>query len=149
MFHLVCDPSGVVVDTALKELLPAVIKWGNRLEHILRVLLSHILSSAQVWLFLAVIFFLIFVCVFGTFFLKFTLCYLQHCPPLSGVEGSMESHLRVLGERERWNIDVLLRMLVELLSSVLQKAVETCPLSSASESKDMMFSTSLLETYAR
>ncbi|KAJ6707467.1 RAB11-BINDING PROTEIN RELCH [Salix viminalis] len=119
MFHLVCDPSGVVVDTALKELLPAVIKWGNRLEHILRVLLSHILSSAQ------------------------------HCPPLSGVEGSMESHLRVLGERERWNIDVLLRMLVELLSSVHQKAVETCPLSSASESKDMMFSTSLLETYAR
>ena len=51
MFQLVCDPSGVVVDTALKELLPAVIKWGNRLEHILRVLLSHILSSAQVWLF--------------------------------------------------------------------------------------------------
>ncbi|KAJ6402494.1 hypothetical protein OIU84_014568 [Salix udensis] len=119
MFHLVCDPSGVVVDTALKELLPAVIKWGNRLEHILRVLLSHILSSAQ------------------------------HCPPLSGVEGSMESHLRVLGERELWNIDVLLRMLVELLSSVHQKAVETCPLSSALESKDMMFSTSLLETNAR
>ncbi|KAF9683958.1 hypothetical protein SADUNF_Sadunf04G0068000 [Salix dunnii] len=119
MFHLVCDPSGVVVDTALKELLPAVIKWGNRLEHILRVLLSHILSSAQ------------------------------HCPPLSGVEGSMESHLHVLGERERWNIDVLLRMLVELLSSVHQKAVETCPLSSAPESKDMMFSTSMLETYAR
>ncbi|CAN7067984.1 unnamed protein product [Brassica rapa subsp. trilocularis] len=26
---------------------------------------------------------------------------LQHCPPLSGVEGSLESHLRVLGERER------------------------------------------------
>lgn len=119
MFQLVCDPSGVVVDTALKELLPAVIKWGNRLEHILRVLLSHILSSAQ------------------------------HCPPLSGVEGSMESHLHVLGERERWNIDVLLRMLVELLSPVHQKAVETCPLSSAPESKDRMFSTSLLETYAR
>ena len=94
-------------------------------------------------------FFLIFFCVFGTFLLKFTLCYLQHCPPLSGVEGSMESHLRVLGERERWNIDVLLRMLVELLSSVHQKAVETCPLSSAPESKDMMFSTSVLETYAR
>jgi len=64
MFQLVCDPSGVVVDTALKELLPAVIKWGNRLEHILRVLLSHILSSAQVWLFLAVIFFLMFFCCF-------------------------------------------------------------------------------------
>jgi hypothetical protein len=64
MFQLVCDPSGVVVDTALKELLPAVIKWGNRLEHILRVLLSHILSSAQVWLFLAAIFFLMFFCCF-------------------------------------------------------------------------------------
>ncbi|WZZ22258.1 hypothetical protein YC2023_123645 [Brassica napus] len=27
--------------------------------------------------------------------------YYKHCPPLSGVEGSLESHLRVLGERER------------------------------------------------
>ncbi|KAJ9173040.1 hypothetical protein P3X46_016216 [Hevea brasiliensis] len=119
MFQLVCDPSGVVVETALKELLPAVIKWGNKLDHILRVLLSHILSSAQ------------------------------RCPPLSGVEGSVESHLRVLGERERWSIDVFLRMLLELLPFVYQKAVEACPFSSATESKDTLFSTSSLELYSK
>lgn len=55
MFQLVCDPSGVVVETTLKELLPAVINWGNQLDHILRVLLSHILSSAQVCFFLPLI----------------------------------------------------------------------------------------------
>lgn len=48
MFQLICDPSGLVVEMTLKELLPAVVKWGNRLDHILRVLLSHALSSAQV-----------------------------------------------------------------------------------------------------
>ncbi|KAF5750170.1 LisH domain and HEAT repeat-containing protein [Tripterygium wilfordii] len=53
--------------------------------------------------------------------------YFKRAPPLSGVEGSMESHLRVLGERERWNIDVLLRMLAELLPFVYQKAIQTCP----------------------
>lgn len=118
MFQLICDPSGLVVETTLKELLPAVIKWGNRLDHILRVLLSHTLSSAQ------------------------------HCPPLSGVEGSLESHLRVLGERERWNIDVLLRMLMELLPAVHQKAMETCPFSSIPKSEESAVSVSLLETYA-
>ncbi|CAN8300117.1 unnamed protein product [Cochlearia groenlandica] len=118
MFQLICDPSGLVVETTLKELLPAVMKWGNRLDHILRALLSHTLSSAQ------------------------------HCPPLSGVEGSLESHLRVLGERERWNIDVLLRMLMELLPSVHQKAMETCPFSSISKAEESTFSVSLLETYA-
>lgn len=51
MFQLVCDPSGVVVETTFKELLPAVINWGSKLDHILRVLLSYILSSAQVCLF--------------------------------------------------------------------------------------------------
>ena len=48
MFQLVCDPSGVVVDTTIKELVPALLKWGNKLDHILRVLLSHILSSIEV-----------------------------------------------------------------------------------------------------
>ncbi|CAH8271259.1 unnamed protein product [Arabidopsis lyrata] len=118
MFQLICDPSGLVVETTLKELLPAVIKWGNRLDHILRGLLSHTLSSAQ------------------------------HCPPLSGVEGSLESHLRVLGERERWNIDVLLRMLMELLPAIHQKAMTTCPFSSISKSEESAFSVSLLEIYA-
>ncbi|KAG8662497.1 RAB11-binding protein RELCH homolog isoform X2 [Manihot esculenta] len=119
MFQLVCDPSGVVVETALKELLPAVIKWGNKLDHILRLLLSHIMTTAQ------------------------------HCPPLSGVEGSMESHLRFLGERERWSIDVFLRMLLELLPFMHQKAVEACPFSSVTELKDTVFSTSSLELYSK
>lgn len=48
MFQLACDPSGTVVETTLRELVPAVIKWGNKLDHILRVLLSHILGSSQV-----------------------------------------------------------------------------------------------------
>lgn len=52
MFQLVCDPSGVVVDTTIKELVPTLVKWGNKMDHILRVLLSHIISSAQVVLFL-------------------------------------------------------------------------------------------------
>uniref|UniRef100_A0A5B6Z3K4 LisH domain and HEAT repeat-containing protein KIAA1468 n=1 Tax=Davidia involucrata TaxID=16924 RepID=A0A5B6Z3K4_DAVIN len=118
MFQLICDPSGVVVETTIKELVPALINWGNKLDHILRVLLSYILGSAQ------------------------------RCPPLSGVEGSVESHLRVLGERERWNVDVLLRLLAELLPFVHRKAIETCPFPSVSESAGTLFSTSLLELYA-
>lgn len=50
MFQLVCDPSGLVVETTLRELVPAVITWGGKLDHILRVLLSHILGSAQVYI---------------------------------------------------------------------------------------------------
>ncbi|CAL0317316.1 unnamed protein product [Lupinus luteus] len=119
MFQLLCDPSGVVVETTLKELVPAVIKWGNKLDNVLRVLLSHIISSAK------------------------------SCPTLSGVEGDIESHLHALGERERWNIDVLLRMLVELLPLVHQKAIETCPFKSTIETTQLVFSTSLLELYAR
>ncbi|GLU10753.1 hypothetical protein SLE2022_275380 [Rubroshorea leprosula] len=118
MFQLACDPSGVVVETTIKELLPAIISWGKKLDHILRVLLSHILSSAQ------------------------------RCPPLSGVEGSVEAHLHVLGERERWNLDVLLRILAELLPYVHQKAVETCPFPTVSESDETVFSCSLLELYS-
>lgn len=124
MFQLVCDPSGLVVETTLKELVPAVIKWGRKLDHCLRVLLSHVLGSAQ------------------------------RSPPLSGVEGSIDSHLRVLGERERWNIDVLLRMLMELLPFVHQKAIESCPFSTAVESRDSpeqintFFSASMLQLYA-
>ncbi|XP_031397965.1 RAB11-binding protein RELCH isoform X2 [Punica granatum] len=118
MFQLACDPSGSVVETTLNELVPAVIKWGNKLDHILRVLLSHILGSAQ------------------------------RCPPLSGVEGSIESHLRVLGERERWNIDVLLRMLSVILPFVHKKAVETYPFSAVPDSTGALFSSSVLQLYA-
>lgn len=81
--------------------------------------------------------------------LEFCSQTLQRCPPLSGVEGSIESHLHVLGERERWNIDVLLRMLVRLLPSVHQKAIESCPFSSTEETTQAVLSTSLLELYAR
>ncbi|KAH1132116.1 hypothetical protein AAZX31_05G002200 [Glycine max] len=119
MFQLICDPSGVVVETTLKELVLAIIKWGNKLDHILGVLFSHILSSAQ------------------------------HCPPLSVIEGCIESHLHELGERERWNIDVLLRMLMELLPLVHQKAIETCPFLSRVESTQVVFSATLFELYAR
>ena len=48
MFQLVCDPSGVVVETTIKELVPALVKWGNKLDHVLQTLLSHILGSVQV-----------------------------------------------------------------------------------------------------
>lgn len=48
MFQLVCDPAGVVVDTTLKELIPASVKWGNKLDHILSLSLSHIVDFAQV-----------------------------------------------------------------------------------------------------
>lgn len=48
MFQLVSDPSGLVVETTLKELLPAVVTWGDKLDHVLRVVLSNILGSAKV-----------------------------------------------------------------------------------------------------
>jgi hypothetical protein len=48
MFQLVCDPSGAVVEVALKELVSAVVRWGGKLDQISRVLLAHILASAQV-----------------------------------------------------------------------------------------------------
>ncbi|CAI9110642.1 OLC1v1010704C1 [Oldenlandia corymbosa var. corymbosa] len=119
MFQLVCDPSGVVVEATIKDLVPALISWGNKLDHVLQVLLSHILGSVQ------------------------------RCPPLSGVEGSIEAHLRVLGERERWNIDVLLRLLESLLPFLYKKSVETCPFPSVSDSSGNLVSLQLLEVYAR
>lgn len=118
MFQLVCDPSGVVVETTIKELVPALVNWGKELDHLLQVLLSHALGSAQ------------------------------RCQPLSGVEGSIESHLRALGERERWNIDVLLRLLTELFPFVRKKAIDTCPFPLVSDDERLVFSTSVLEQYA-
>lgn len=147
MFQLVCDPSGVVVETTMKELVPALINWGNKLDHILRVLFSYILSSAQVSAFLCNIFTPVNQECHVKYFADHIL-YFQNCPPLSGVEGSVESHLHVLGERERWNIDVLLRLLSELLKFAHQKAVETCPFPSVSDSEGTLFSISLLELYA-
>lgn len=65
MFQLVCDPSGAVVETSLKKLVPAVLSWGNKLDHILRVVLSHILGSAQVYMLLMGCFLLLD--LFGTY----------------------------------------------------------------------------------
>jgi hypothetical protein len=55
MFQLVCDPSGAVVEVALKELVPAVVRWGDKLDQISRVLLAHILASAQVSLLMNIV----------------------------------------------------------------------------------------------
>ncbi|KAF0917240.1 hypothetical protein E2562_017130 [Oryza meyeriana var. granulata] len=121
MFQLVCDPSGAVVNVALKELVPAIVRWGDKLDQILRVLLTHILASAQ------------------------------RCPPISGVEGAIDSHLRVLREQERWNIDVLLRMLTELLPFIHQTAIDTCPFAvdpSTGSTPESHFSESCLKLYA-
>lgn len=113
------------MDAALKELLPSVINWGGKMDHVLRVLLSHMLGAAK------------------------------RCPPLSGVEGSVDSHLRVLGEHERWSIDVLLRMMMELLPFIYQRCIDTCPIAfttksiSRSEQNDSFFSSSLLQSYAK
>lgn len=148
MFQLVCDPSGAVVDTSLKQLVPAVIKWGNKLDQILRVLLSHILSSVQVYLLLTYTLLVNGKSMFSVVNLILCDTKMQHCPPLSGVEGSVESYFHVFGERERWNIDVLLRLLTEVLPSMHEKAVETCPFSSVSETSGTLFSTSVLELYA-
>eukprot|EP00250_Pteridium_aquilinum_P009534 c18734_g1_i1 orf=241-3768(+) len=131
MFQLILDPSGVVVEMTLKELVPAVVTWANNgnqpLSQLLRLLFSHILASAQ------------------------------HCPPVSGVEGSMEARLRVLGERERWNLDVLLRMLTGLLPEVVKLVKATCPYKDESTNgrtevireEDSFFSESLIKDYLR
>lgn len=61
------------------------------------------------------------------------------------MEGTIDSHLRVLGEQERWTIEVLLRMLTELLPFIHQKAIETCPSIDPSEN---YISESSLKLYA-
>lgn len=52
MFALVCDPMGPVVDTALKELVPALLAWKKRekqsLSQLYKGLLSRLLMAAQV-----------------------------------------------------------------------------------------------------
>eukprot|EP00850_Spirogloea_muscicola_P023018 SM000323S12630 [mRNA] locus=s323:82206:89016:- [translate_table: standard] len=86
---VVCDPAGELVKIGLQKLVPALVSWGKQgkrpLSQFLRSLLSRLLGSVQ------------------------------RCSPASGVEGSVESHTRVLGERERWDIDVLLQLLKSLL----------------------------------
>ena len=52
MFALVCDPMGPVVDTALRELVPALLAWKKRekqsLSQLYKGLLSRFLMAAQV-----------------------------------------------------------------------------------------------------
>lgn len=52
MFDLVCDPMGPVVDTSLKELVPAMVVWNKRekqpLTQLFRGILSRLLMAAQV-----------------------------------------------------------------------------------------------------
>eukprot|EP00850_Spirogloea_muscicola_P008360 SM000044S16007 [mRNA] locus=s44:565678:576581:+ [translate_table: standard] len=90
---VVCDPAGEVVKIGLQELVPALVSWGKQgkrpLSQFLRSLLSRLLGPVQ------------------------------RCSPASGVEGSVESHIRVLGDRERWDVDVLLQLLKSLLPEVL------------------------------
>lgn len=74
--------------------------------------------------------------------------FLQCCPPLSGVEDSVESHFHVLGERERWTVDVLLRLLLELLPVVHRIAIETCPYPPLLDTVGSSFPKPLLEKYA-
>lgn len=52
MFDLVCDPMGPIVDTSLKELVPAMVVWNKRekqpLTQLFRGILSRLLMAAQV-----------------------------------------------------------------------------------------------------
>ncbi|KAF3635805.1 hypothetical protein FXO38_24469 [Capsicum annuum] len=97
------------------ELVPAFVNWGKELDHLVQVLLPYALGSTQ-W-----------------------------CQPLLGVEGSIESHLRALGQREWWNIDVLLILLKELFPFVHKKVIDTCPFPLVSDDERLVFSTSVLE----
>ncbi|XP_051149752.1 uncharacterized protein LOC127264322 [Andrographis paniculata] len=118
MFQLVCDPARTVSETTMKDLVPALINWGNELDHILQVIMSRILGSSR--------------------------C----CPPLSGVEGSIEFHFRALGERQRWTVEVLLRLLSALLGHVYNNVVDTCPFASVLDSAGKALSPPLLELYS-
>ena len=77
----------------------------------------------------------------------------QRCPPASGVEGTLDSRLRVLGERERWNLDVLLRMLTDLLCEVAKLARATFPyrinFGNEAEQEEPFFSESLIRHHLR
>eukprot|EP00850_Spirogloea_muscicola_P012895 SM000085S23245 [mRNA] locus=s85:209987:216702:- [translate_table: standard] len=126
---VVCDPAGKVGKIGLQKLVPALVSWGKQgkrpLSQFLRSLLSRLLGTVQ------------------------------RCSPASGVEGSVESHTRVLGERERWDVDVLLQLLKSLLPEVRLAAVRTCPtrtrqgVADAEGDQEALFSAQKLSDYAR
>ncbi|KAJ7523832.1 hypothetical protein O6H91_18G064200 [Diphasiastrum complanatum] len=101
MFQLVCDPSDVVVKTSLQKLVPTVIAWAKDEKQHLTHLLGRVRSQS--------------------------LAYAQHCSPMSGVEGSVEAALRVLGEKERWHIGNLLQMLTEVLPEIHSAIILSSP----------------------
>ncbi|BBM96804.1 hypothetical protein Mp_1g00840 [Marchantia polymorpha subsp. ruderalis] len=125
VFQLVCDPAGIVVEASLEQLIPAVVRWAKSekqlIHHLLSALISRLLGSVQ------------------------------RCPPLSGVQDSLEFQLRILGERERWVSDVLLRLLTQLLPEVRRVAIESCPFPDIfpEEEEEAFFSDELLGLYAR
>ena len=109
--------------------MPAFVSWtksrkhpGDHLAHLLRSLLQQMLANVKVppphsapqqhaW----------------THILSAVPC-VQSCPSVSSDETSPESHLRVLGERERGRVEVLLRMLTGLLPDIRHACLRTIPL---------------------
>lgn len=80
-----------------------------------------------------------------------SLCW-QRCPPISEVEGIVEAHLRTFGERRRWNTDVLLRLLAQLLTEVQVAAIKSCPFLSESTDTDVsasIFTDDIITLYIR
>lgn len=67
------------------------------------------------------------------------------------MQDSLEFQLRILGERERWVSDVLLRLLTQLLPEVRRVAIESCPFPDIfpEEEEEAFFSDELLGLYAR
>jgi predicted GTPase len=67
----------------------------------------------------------------------------------------LDARLRVLGERERWNLDVLLRLLIDLLPEVAKLVRATCPYqmnfeevgTSSEEKEESFFSESLIRRH--
>ncbi|KAL2651580.1 hypothetical protein R1flu_019708 [Riccia fluitans] len=125
VFQLVCDPAPNVAEASLSRLIPAVVAWASPekqlVHHLLSALLSRLLGSVQ------------------------------RCPPVSEVQDSLEFQLRILGEKERWVADVLLRLLTQLLPEVRRVAMESCPFPDilSEEEEDAFFSDELLGLYAR
>jgi hypothetical protein len=76
----------------------------------------------------------------------------QRCPPVSEVEGTVEAQLRTLGERRRWNVDVLLRLLAQLLTEVQEAAIKSCPFPSEltdTEVSASIFTEDIITLYIR
>ncbi|XP_024525022.1 lisH domain and HEAT repeat-containing protein KIAA1468 homolog [Selaginella moellendorffii] len=114
MFHLLSDSSAQVVETTLKALVPAVVTWTRCLRYSMKQLVQAL---------------------FGRM-----LTIVQRCPPVSGVETSSDSQLRILREREGWNVEVLLRMLIQLVPDLRYACVHSCPFPISESDQTLAFS---------